>query len=121
MDIVLKEADIVRLLASALGLSLDVKDVTIQGDPLTVTIANAELYFAKREDTLPRKSAVPEVEEEADSAPPEGEPLLTLEDIARINAGLAATPPELSREPRRLKLNETREPPPPSRGGVEER
>ena len=116
MDIVLKEADIIRLLGTAMDLSLSPEDVSIQESPLTITIANAENYFAKRAEALPRTN-VPPVEE--DETPPGSEPLLSMEDLVRINAGLAAEPPKIATEPRRLGRNESYDPPPPSERGAE--
>jgi len=112
MDIVLKEPDIIRLLGTAMELTLSPQDVTIHYKPLSVTIANAEQYLAKRENTLPRKTIDPP-EERSAAFSSESAPLLSLEDIARANADLVANPPKVTSS-RRLRANEMLEPPPPS-------
>jgi len=116
MDIVLREADIIRLLGSAMELTLSPQDVTVHYKPLSVTIANAEQYLAKRENNLPRKDST-------DRTIPGDAPLVDMDELALHNAQLSLTHPKTgprAEDPvmkqRRLRANEMFEPPPPSAG-----
>lgn len=129
MDIVLKEDDVKRLVADALGMEVPPEDMTVVKDPFTVTIANAELYLKKfKKPDLPRKDTEPNEElreEEGESSPSDDDsPLLSIDELHRQSAGIADMPPSTGSDAKRalkrpLRANETDMVPPPTERGRE--
>lgn len=128
MDIVLRENDIKRMLADALGVSIPSEKMIVSENPLSITIANAEMYLKKASAPLPRKAPEAPAQQPEDTDTPEELPsaddssLLTMDDLRKQSEGLADIPPQTgSRHTQRtLSSHERTEVPPPTANGKEQ-
>ena len=124
MDIVLRENDIKRMIADALGGQIPLEDMEVVQDPLSITISNAEQYLNQPKSNLRRKTSEPppdNSEDFEDLPSADDSPLLSMEELKRESAGLASAPPVTgsSTSPRPLGANERTQLPPPTEGGRE--
>jgi len=128
MDIVLREHDVKRMIGEALGVKIPPDDLMVEQDPLSVTIVNAEKYLYKKKPVLRGKpdeapSQPPDASEDSEPPPSaDASPLMSMDDLKRESAGLAAAPPQTGNSensPRALGANERTEVPPPTEHGKE--
>lgn len=135
MDIVLRENDVKRMIADALGVKIPPEDMAVQQDPLSVTISNAERYLNKPKPDLrgkPDEAPPQQQRDNGDSDVRDGDeeplpsaddaPLMTMDDLKKESAGLAAAPPQVGSTSgqRSMGVNERNNPPPPTKGGKEQ-
>jgi hypothetical protein len=133
MDIVLKEADVKRLMGEALGVEIPPEEMVVEKEPFTVTISNAEKYLYKKRvanPPPPEEDDEPPEDDDTDDANPSDDDssLFSMEDLKRQSAGLADMPPQtggaakgvMSGKGRALRPNESAQTPPPTERGKEQ-